>query len=697
MRDDLDEKDPKSLDDKELLELLKKKVDSWYSFFKDNIVDGRERKRFAFGDQWEDQTAEEYKNTGKVMLTTNKLNPYIRRLVSEIKTFTPQGAVSRVDDTAQSSELAKALENKLRKISLKSNSKNAYQVAFRDGLTCGYGAISASLDYASNKTFRQEVGTSCLMFPARVGFDPAATKITKYDGDYSFDYTSMTKNEFKNTYGFIPESSQPFVSTFSLEDGRAFNIDWITEDRICVFDFYLKEYFDVNLVKLQNGAEMTRKQYNEMVDIINKIEEETPGQVNQAVFDEMKIVQKRKAKDYKIRNYKFIADQILDRKKWPSKYLPHVFMDGDSYFLEGKQHMQPFVKDAVDSQRMLNFINSEIIQNIKDANNEDYLVTPANIKGKDIQKMWKDKRRRKGVLVATPDPKNGWMPQKQSPSQINPQLHPLSVKLEQDIRSSLGVFQSNEGSSDGELSGKAEIVRVMQGDKSNSVFADNLIAAIEQLMRIQVDLIRNTALDTQALDGVDESGNETSVPINKPLPFGGVLNDISEGEYNVEIKVSSGFTMQKMNEYREILSYVGAFPQMQQVIPDIAAQKLTTNESIDIANRAKTMLPLPIQAQDKGNPQGAAMAKHQMQQQQQIQKMMQQMQVQAEQIKMLTEKQKGDSAERTSQANMMNAQTNRMTEAGKAQIEAAKLQTEQQKAAMDLERERIKATASMVQ
>lgn len=697
MRDGLEEKDPKSLDDKELLELLKKKVDSWYSFFKNNIIDGRDRKRFAFGDQWEDQVAEEYKNTGKVMLTTNKLNPYIRRLVSEIKTFTPQGTVKRTDDTEQNSELAKGLENKLRKISIKNNSKNAYQAAFRDGLTCGYGAIGASLDYESNKTFKQDVGTETLMFPSRVGFDPAANEITKWDGDYSFDYKSMTKNEFKNTYGFIPESTDCVVSAYSVEDGRGFNLDWMTEDKICVFDFYLKEYFDVNLVKLQNGAELTRKQYNEMIDTINGIEEETPGRVNSSVFEEMKIVQKRKAKDYKIMNYKFITDQILERKKWPSKYLKHVFMDGDSYFLDGEQHMQPFIKDAIDSQRMLNFINSEIIQNIKDSNNEDYLVTPANIKGKDIQKMWKDKKRRKGVLIATPDPKNGWMPQKQSPSQINPQLHPLSVKLEQDIRSSLGVFQSNEGSSDGDLSGKAEIVRVMQGDKSNSVFADNLIAAIEQLMRIQLDLIKNTALDTQSLEGIDDGGNETSLQINKPMPFGGVLNDISEGEFDVEIKVSSGFTMQKMNEYREILSYVGAFPQMQQVIPDIAAQKLTTNESMDIANRAKAMLPLPIQAQDKSNPQAAQAAQQQLKQQQQIQQMMQQMQQQAAQIKMLTEKQKGDSAERTSQANMMNAVTNRQAEGGKATIEAAKLNTEREKAQMDLEKERLKTVGQIIQ
>jgi hypothetical protein len=292
--------------------------------------------------------------------------------------------------------------------------------------------------------------------------------------------------------------------------------------------------------------------------------------------------------------------------------------------------------------------------------------------------------------------KRSQLPIKQAPAQINPQLHPLSVKLENDIRSCLGIFQSNQGATEGDLSGVAELTRITQGNLSTFVYVSNLTKAIEQLGRIQLDLIKNTTQSTQPLDGIDESGEESAPIINQPQPFGGVSNDLSQGEFDVAISASAAFTIQKMQEYREILSYVAAFPQMQQVIPDIAARKLATDEGIDIANRAKGTLPLPVQAQDKDNPQAAQAAQRQMQQQSQIQQMMQQMQVQAEQIKMLAEKQKGQAAQTTSTANMMNAQTNRMTEAGKAQIEAAKLQTEQQKAAMDLEKERIKATTQLV-
>jgi hypothetical protein len=691
---DLDDKDPVKMDDKELLELLKQKVDAWFAYFKDNIIDGRERKRFAFGDQWEDQVAQEYKNTGKVMLTTNKLNPYIRRLVGEVRAFTPALKVKRTDELIPNDKIPKILENNLRKISLDSDAKTAYQTAFRDEIVVGYGALAAGLEFKSNNSFQQKVTSEEMQHPERVGFDPAAKTLTKWDGDYSFSYESLSKDEFKNTYGFVPETEQAMVSTFSRDDGQSFTIDWINEDRIIVFDFYLKEYFDRNIVLLANGQTLDRKEYNELVDTINKLEEENPGAINPSVMEEMKIVQKRKVKDFKIINYKFIGDDILERKEWPSKFLRHVFVDGDSYYLEGRQHTQPFIKDAIDPQRMLNFINTEIVQNIKDANKEDYLGTPDNIKG--LEKIWKDKKRRKGLLLANPDKKTSQLPIKQAPAQINPQLHPLSVKLENDIRSCLGIFQSNQGATEGDLSGVAELTRITQGNLSTFVYVSNLTKAIEQLGRIQLDLIKNTTQSTQPLDGIDESGEESAPIINQPQPFGGVSNDLSQGEFDVAISASAAFTIQKMQEYREILSYVAAFPQMQQVIPDIAARKLATDEGIDIANRAKGTLPLPVQAQDKDNPQAAQAAQRQMQQQSQIQQMMQQMQVQAEQIKMLAEKQKGQAAQTTSTANMMNAQTNRMTEAGKAQIEAAKLQTEQQKAAMDLEKERIKATTQLV-
>jgi len=363
MTNETDDKEPKQMDDTELLEHLKKKVEAWYAYFKDNIIDGRQRKRFAFGDQWEDQVAQEYKAVGKVLLTTNKLNPYVRQLVGEVRAFTPALKVKRVDKIIENDQLPKIIENHMRKISIDSDAKTAYQTAFRDEIVSGYGALAAGLEFKDNKSFRQKVTTEEKVHPARVGFDPAAKQLTKWDGDYSFDYEAMSKDEFKSTYGFTPESSGESIFNFTRDDGESFTQDWITEEKIIVFDFYLKEYFDVDLVELQNGVTLKKKEYNEMVDMVNKMSEENPDSVNQSVFDEMKIVQRRKAKDHKVMNYKFISDKILERKKWASKFLKHVFIDGDSYYDEGKQIMQPFIKDAIDSQRMLNFTNTEIVQN----------------------------------------------------------------------------------------------------------------------------------------------------------------------------------------------------------------------------------------------------------------------------------------------------------------------------------------------
>lgn len=689
MSKDIDDKEPKQMDDTELLEFLKKKVEAWYAYFKDNIIDGRQRKRFAFGDQWEDQVAAEYKATGKVLLTTNKLNPYLRQLVGEVRAFTPALKVKRVDRIAEDDGLPKILENHMRKISIDSDAKTAYQTGFRDEVAAGYGALAAGLEFKDNKSFRQKVTTEEKVHPARVGFDPSAKKLTKWDGDYSFDYEAMSQDEFKSTYGFKPESTGESIFNFTRDDGESFTQDWITEEKVIVFDFYLKEYFDVDLVELQNGVTLPKKEYNEMADMVNKMNEENPDSVNQSVFDEMEIVQRRKAKGHKVMNYKFISDKILERKKWPSKFLKHVFIDGDSYYDEGRQVMQPFIKDAIDSQRMLNFTNTEIVQNIKDANQEDYIVSPSQIKG--FEKQWKDKKRRKGALIANPDKKTGLMPQKQPPSQINPQLHPLSVKFENDIRSCLGLFQSNQGATEGDISGRAELIRATQGNLSTFVYVSNLTKAMEQLWRVQLDLLKNTVLSTQPLEGIDESGNESAPMVNQPLPFGDkVQNDMSDGEFDVEISASSAFSIQKMEEYREILSYVGAFPQMQAVIPDIAARKLATDESIDIANRAKGILPLTIQAQDKTNPQAAAQAQKQLQQQQQMKKMLTQLQIQGEQIKMLAEKQKGQAAQTTSTANIMNAVTNRGEAQQKGVIEGAKLQTELRKAELETEQEAIR-------
>ena len=69
-----------------------------------------------------------------------------------------------------------------------------------------------------------------------------------------------------------------------------------------------------------------------------------------------KIVGERQTQDYRVMHYRLIRDRIIDFSEWPSRQLPIPFVDGDSYYIEGRQYTKSFIHEARDAQRQANAV-----------------------------------------------------------------------------------------------------------------------------------------------------------------------------------------------------------------------------------------------------------------------------------------------------------------------------------------------------
>lgn len=669
-----------SLPSQERLDDIKKNIENYFSIAGDNIDTARDSKAFLYGDQWEEYVLAEYQALGRVALTINKIAPYQRRLSAEYRAATPAVEISPCSKRNEQNEaMANIYECWMRSKFEASNAKRAFQKAFDNATIGGFGAIAVTYDYVDAKSFDQDINILRIEEPATCGWDPAATNITKSDGDYCFRYYELSKDEFKKTYGFDAPDTSEMPSYLDVK------FRWNDSENVTLVDYYEKEYFDVELLKLANGHSVSRKEYKKMTDFL----EENPQYDNPDLQQQMEIVQKRRAKDYVIYNYVLVGDRILERKKFAGKELPIIYADGNSYILDGKEYTQAFIKDAMDAQRFENFVVSETVQNLKDSTKEDYLATPANIQN--FEDQWRDKRRRKGTLLANPDPKTGQMPIKQPPSQINPQLIGLQTRAEEDIKSTLGIFDSNQGASSTDLSGKAENIRITQGNLSSFVYIDNVNEAVEQTGRVLLSVFRGLFNNPMSIQGTKKDGSVFNADINIPTFGAKSLNDVNYGDYKVAVKISSSFAAQRDQEYQRILAYASSFPSMQNVVQDLAAKALNSDISSDIAKRAQLTLPPEIQASIKDDPQLAKQGAMAFQQQQkvaqqnvQLQQMAAQQEIQNGQVKALSEK-------IDALANMMNAQTNRQKAEMSGMVEAAKLKAEEDRAMREEETAIIRA------
>lgn len=672
--------DYKDLQDAELLKDLKSNIEDWYSYFGENVTLAKESKKFLYGSQWTDEEEREYQELGKVYLTFNKLYPYVKRLIGEIRAFTPDlkvTALKQIDGNVDAQALIKSRENILRGVSYSSRSAVAYQTAFKNALGGGFGAVRVTTEYENDTSFNQVILIDEVAEPEKCFWDPVAKDPFKASGKFCGSHVTLSFDEFKAKYGFEPDMSDS-MDGFG---GDAFS--WGDDENITLVDIYVKEEKEIELLLMSDGETITRQEYNK----INK------GFGDVEAMD-VEIQDTRKSSKTTIMNYKFINSMILEKNEWKSPFLPDVYVDGDSYYMDGKQYTQPFIKDAIDAQRFVNYVGSETAQNIKDANNEDYVVTPDNIKGN--KKQWMDKRRRKGALVASPDPKNGYMPTKQPPSQINPQLIQHFSRAENDIKTSLGVFDANQGAGEADLSGIAELTRITQGNMSSFVYVDNLTRSISQVGRIVLSLISTVLTNTQQILGIDENGKQVFEHINTPQMGGDIGNDMAEGAFDIGVEASAPFAAQRQREMQNILAFANVFQEVRPAIPDLVASKLDSDLANELVVRSKMMLPPAVIAADKSNPQAAQQAQQQLQQQQQMQQMQAQMQQQMLQMKMQDDHIKALAAQMGGQANMMNAQTNRDGMMVKAQQDGQKMRADGVQTMVKMQTEQRKAQAEEV-
>ena len=64
-------------------------------------------------------------------------------------------------------------------------------------------------------------------------------------------------------------------------------------------------------------------------------------------------------------HYRMIRDRIIDFSEWPSRQLPIPFVDGDSYYIEGRQYTKSFIHEARDAQKCVNYSRPRLLRKLR--------------------------------------------------------------------------------------------------------------------------------------------------------------------------------------------------------------------------------------------------------------------------------------------------------------------------------------------
>lgn len=651
------------IDQAEVLKKAREDLVLWDGYFGENVTRGKDDMNFVLRDQWSAVERSEFSRLFKPAMTFNKLYDTTKKVVGEQRKNKPDLQVRSL--TGKSTQKQIDLRADLvRTISYQSQNDLVYQTAFKQALLMGYGAFEICLDYESPKSFNQIIRYELIPDVTRTSFDPTAMKPHKGDGNFCARQYVYTKQEF---YATFPNVENPV----SYSDPRSLlDFQWETRDTIVVCKYTRKEWFPLKLFLLSDGTSVTESEWDDMQpDIKMQKELADSSQVVGDIIRESipEIVGERMSKDYKIRQYVLTQNQIIEFTDWPSKYLPIIFVDGDSNFINGQQYTRSFIHEAKDAQKFVNYVGSEVAAEIKNRRREQWMGTPDNILGN--EQMWRNPELQSGILIAKADPKSGAMPIKMPPWELSQSLLTQYQRGCQDIREILG-FSENEALQGHDMSGKARRERKMEGSMSTYVFSDNLNQAIEQGGRVVLDLLPVISGENERHMVISKADGKTdSIVLNKKMSDGSIENSLEGGDFDVEIDTGPSFSVQKDIALEFFQQTLQANPQTFPLIADLWAKNLDIQFMPQIAERFKTMVPPEILAKEEGkppppkqpNPQ-EELAKAQLQQQQQALQMNEQkmhleeqaLMERAEELKIRKEKHLIEQAEMILKAQEMN-------------------------------------------
>lgn len=530
--------------------------------------------KFLIGDQWPDKIARQRKADSRPVLTTNKLGQFVNQIVNETRINRPQIKVSPVDDKGDP-KTAEVIQGLIRHIEYGSQAHRAYTNAAQHAADGGYGFIRIRTEYANNDNFDQEILIERVRNRYTVYMDPDHQQPDASDAKWFFIIDpTMDKDEFREQY---PNADLTSVGALAEAERGA----WITADKITVAEYYtVTETPKVVKLKDGDGAE-----------------------------------QERTLTERTVNWYKMTGTEVLEKREWPSIFLPIVQVVGVEIDVEGKPYRHGLIRFGKDPMRTYNFYNTSLVEDVALRPKAPYVMAEGQQEGHEA--AWKDANVKTSPYllykpVALVD-KLAPPPRREPPAEVPQGNIAVLNQATEDLHQTTGVYPNSLGrQADVVQSGRAKKAEIREGDVGSFHYQDNLADSMGQVGRILVDMIPRI-YDTeraQRIIGEDDSYSMAQlgkVPVEKggePKAYGEIhekgedgqpaikkIYDLSVGRYDVRVSTGPSYTTKREEAAEMMLQFSKVLGPDARIIMDLIAKNQDWPGADEIAKRLKTLLP----------------------------------------------------------------------------------------------------------
>lgn len=536
---------------------------------RDNRDRDEEDRLFYAGQQWQRSDLELRRN--RPTLTINRLPQFVKQVTGELRQNKPAIRVLPVDEQTDP-ELAKVYSAIIRHIESRNDAHRKYAKSGEQAVIGGIGWLGVLTDYADDTSFEQEAVIRHIRNPSSVVIDPDAVEHTREDMNWAFVVEDMTLEAFREKY---PDAS---LNGFPTDDSTHPEYQgWITQDKIRVAEYWVREPYQTKLYLLSDGT---------------TIREE--DEVNPSLMAALKIVATRNVTAYKVKCRKITAVEELESFDWEGQTIPLVPVIGEEVELGGEVYRYGLIHHAKDGQRSYNFARSAMMEHVASQPKAPYIATAKMIGNHKHQ--WQNLNvENPPVLLYDADPSApGAKPQREAPPTMASAWYQEAMVADDDMKATTGIYDASLGQRSSETSGVAIRAREAQGDTGTFVYIDHLAAAIKRIGNILLEIVPKIYSGERVIRIIGEDDAlEGFAKINALLPDGTLLNDISRGQFDLEVTTGPAFASKRQEMLQHLMSLVQAVPQVGMIAADYIVKALDMPNGDKIAERVQIALLPP--------------------------------------------------------------------------------------------------------
>lgn len=251
--------------------------------------------------------------------------------------------------------------------------------------------------------------------------------------------------------------------------------------------------------------------------------------------------------------WRVVADKVMLHDDW-SPYRSFTIVPYFPTFRRGKT--VGAVTNLIDPQELLNKLSSQELHVVNTTANSGWIVEKNGLANMTTEEL-AEKGAETGLVLEYKA--GGEVPQKIKPNSIPTGLDRISMKAVHNIREISGINEGMLGLTGGEVSGVAIDSKEKRGQVQLQVPLDNLARTRKMVARKILELVQAFYTEPRVINIVRDLPQEGTpefeqLMLNQPTPEGELMNDITDGHYDVVVSSQPSRDTFNDTQFAEALS-----------------------------------------------------------------------------------------------------------------------------------------------